>query len=180
MIILDSAYFQGELYLPNLIKRSSTVGVSSVLNHVNEDELDWFVEKYEIEFLNKILGKKLTGNFVKGLSEDLINQAWLDMKGSLTTETSNYKYSPIANYVYFFIKRSGRTRTSAKGEVVPSQTFANNVDDADKLTKVWNDMCYQVFYFRDNFLKANWNVYKEYSDRIPSYCDFEPINALDI
>lgn len=180
MIILDNTYFQGELYLPNLKKTSSTVGVAAMLQAVGENTLEWFIDKYELEFLYQILGRKLTESFVKGLKEDPQDEIWINLKKALVVESESFKYSPIANYVFFFISRRGRTQTTINGEVKGTQSFAENVDDSDKLSKVWNDMCYQASFFKNNFLLPNWFIYKEYGDSSYDYSNLEPINALDI
>ncbi len=181
MIILDNTYFQGELYLAGLKKSSSAVGVAKQLQAVNENSLEWYIEKYEVEFLNNLLGKQLASNFIKGLREDPVNEIWKLLRSSLMTKTDNYKYSPIANYVYFYLNRRGRTQTTTKGEVKAKQDHAVMVDDADKLSKIWNDMYYDVSYFYKNFLSPpNWNTYKAYSDRRFCHYDFGLINALDV
>lgn len=178
MIILDSTYFQGELHIAGLTKRSTSVGVSSIIQAVNENTLEWYAAKYEIEFLNKVLHQKLAKNFIAGLSGS-DPEIWVEMKKALVVEIGVFSYSPIANYVYFYLSRRGRTQTTMKGEVKATQDYAVNVDDADKLSKIWNDMYYNVKDFYLNFLKPNWNTYKSYADRFPCN-DFETINALDV
>lgn len=180
MIILDNTYFQGELYLAGLKKTSSTVGVADMLQAVNEKSLAWYVEKYEVEFLHSLLGRELATNFIKGLKEDPIEDIWTELRAALVTETENFNYSPIANYVYFYVTRSGRTQTSQKGEVVSKQDHAAYADNVDKLSKVWNDMYYEVKDFYRCFLLPRWDKYKEFSNgRLQEY-DFGLINAMDI
>ncbi len=176
MIILDSSYFQGELHIAGLAKRSTSVGVSAMIQAVNENTLEWYAAKYEVEFLNNVLGRKLADNFINGLNDGGI---WDDLKDALIAQSGGFYFSPIANYVYFYLNRRGRTQTTMKGEVKATQDHAVNVDDSDKLTKIWNDMYYDVKDFYSNFLRPNWNNYKSYADRFPCN-DFETINALDV
>lgn len=177
MILIDYTYFQGELYLPNLI-RSIGVGHSdNIRQTAGEQNMDWFLDKYEVQFLDCVLGKTLRVNFIDGLREDTVKKIWSDLRNELIISGDKYKYSPIANYVFFYVSRRARTQTPVQGEVKGTQSYATNVDDADKLSKVWNDMCDQVCKIKKFLQQGN---YREYSSNDTDYSNFEYINALDI
>lgn len=163
-MFLDATYFEGELYLP-YFKRKPGEAVGSaavVLQTVAEYTLEWFVEKYEQECLERILGREMYKRFVKGLEdeEDKGYGDWLVLRDRLFMKRGRYGFSPVANYVYFFLMRSGRSQTSGVGEVVGRMDHALGVDNVCKLVKVWNDMCRMVASVYD-FLVVHGDVYGE-------------------
>jgi hypothetical protein len=180
MIVLDNTYFQGELYLAGLSKGSDSVGVARQVQAANENSLDWFINKYEIDFLNKLLGKKLAASFISGLAKSPVDPIWDAMKNALIDVSGKFKYSPIANYVYYYISTTGRTQTTMKGEVIQKQDHAENVDNSDKLISVWNDMYDKVNDFYDYFLFPNRDKYNEYSESIIRRYDFGLSNYFGI
>lgn len=179
-MFLSSSYFQGELYLPN-IKVSDSVGHSSYSRQtVGENDLNWYIEKYEREFLIKLLGSTLYHNFINGINETSPLQIWIDLKNAIYVESNDYYFSPAANYVFFYVSRRGRTQTGVQGEMRGTNSYAEIANDSDKLVKVWNDMCEMVEDFRCSFLAKNWNEYKQYADRVICYRDFIKINKFGI
>lgn len=67
MAFIDKSYFIGELNLP----RTS--------NALVEERLTHFIEKYETDLLEKILGFELYAAFIAGVQEDTIEQRWTDL-----------------------------------------------------------------------------------------------------
>ncbi len=66
-MFLTDAYFQGDLYLPNLVTtKPGTVGVGRMLSAVAESDLSYYIDKYEREFLIILLGNKLYEAFIAG------------------------------------------------------------------------------------------------------------------
>lgn len=182
-MILDITYFTGELYLPNLkLNVSDPVGHSArTMQTIGENDLGWYVAKYEEEFLIALLGIDLYDSFINGLGEDPINQIWTDLKNAIYKEKDGYKFSPAANYVFYWVSRRGRTQTATNGgEVVGTQSYSKNVEDADKLAKAWNDMCDMVESFYCDFLSKNWNNYRLYSNGKFCRHNFKRINKWNI
>lgn len=69
-MFLTDAYFQGDLYLPNLVTtKPGTVGVGRMLSAVAESDLSYYIDKYEREFLIILLGN----NYTKPSSPDWKN-----------------------------------------------------------------------------------------------------------
>lgn len=177
-MILTNTYFQGELSLPNLSIKSEAVGhASTAMQTIGENNLDWFIDRYEKEFLDKLLGSTLSNNFINGLSEPTVNQIWIDMKNAIYKDG---KYSPAANYVYYWVKRDGRTQSSVDGEKIGTQNYSEIAKDADKLVKAWNSMCVMVINFYCEFLDPHWDVYKEYAGNDIRFNNFNKINPFGI
>jgi len=177
-MILDSTYFNGELSLPLADIKYEAVGHSSkAMQSVSEKNLNWFVDKYEREFLKRLLGNTLYENFIEGLT-DGTNDIWNDLKNALYI-TGDYSYSPAANYVYYWYRRDARTQTAIHGEKAGTQDYTEIAEDRNKLVKAWNDMCCMIEEFRC-FLKKNWNVYKGYSDNHMCCYKFNRINIYNL
>lgn len=66
-MLIDRSYFIGELNIPN----TNQVSVGEVL--------DWFIEKYETEFLSKVLGYELYKALKAGLIAPVVDQKWTDL-----------------------------------------------------------------------------------------------------
>lgn len=179
MIFLDITYFQGEEGLPNLVNSPSVTGVSSFLQTVGEHNLNWFIAKYEPDFMIKILGKELYKNFIDGLDETPVNPIWEKLRDSLFWREGVFKFSPAANYVYYWLRRSGRKQTATQGEVIGTLSYANNAEDAEKMIQAWNDMCDMIVDFRCFFCE-NREAYQAYAKCFPDLSYFRKINSFDI
>lgn len=178
-MFLDERYFDGELYLPYFKRRSlDGAGRASLeLQTVAESTLDWFVEKYERECLELLLGKGLYGRFVEGLedAEGADYGAWMALRDCIFMKRGRYGFSAVANYVYFFLMRNGRSRTSGVGEVVGKMDHAVGVDNRGKLVKVWNDMCRMAEDVR-GFVCEHEDVY----GKAEGLCCFKRMNCFGL
>ncbi len=67
MPLIDRSYFIGELNIPGSDR--TPVG----------EELDWFIAKYEPEFLRRLLGLNLYNAFISGLQESVIAGKWTNL-----------------------------------------------------------------------------------------------------
>ena len=138
-MFLDDTYFQGELSLPNL--KYSSCGISTMLEIVGHETLEWYIEKYEQRYLVDLLGEDLYSRFIAGLAaNDETDEKWIDLRNKIFNVSGEFGYSPAANYVYFFAYRDGQTKTSMNGEVRGKQSEASIVSANRKLAKAWNDM----------------------------------------
>ena len=108
---LDNTYFQGQLYIPGLQYRS---GVGAVLSVVNEGSLDWYIEKYEVEFLIELLGRKLCNEMIEGVKR---GDSKMTALRDEIYKVGDFSYSPAANYVYFKTMRDLQSQSSSVGEV---------------------------------------------------------------
>jgi hypothetical protein len=167
MILLDKSYFVGELSLPNIPVTApevpETSGVAAVLQAVGEKNLNWFGDKYVVDFLVQLFGRKLTTKFITEIEKPDADEIWVDLKNHLLLEFGSVKKSPIANYVYFWMMRDAMTKTTVAGEADERFNNADNVNARRKFVKAWNDMVDMlgdfVFWYYQNA-----GTYREYAD----------------
>lgn len=171
---LDSSYFQGELFIPNLKLNNSSYGKSAMLEAVGESNMAWMIEKYENEALGLILGPGLRDEMIEGLKND--EDKWQTLFNKIYVKGSHGNYSPVANYVYFMIMKNGRTQTSPTGEVRKRTDNTSVVNDRSKLIKAWNDMCIMINDI--HMFISNSGDYGELGNSLVS-C-FKPINEFGI
>ena len=160
--LIDISYFIGQINVPNAAK----VDVG--------EELLAFVDKYESEFLEDVLGYPLAKAFTTGLAAGSPDAKWTDLlAGKEYTSINNKveywkglrdstkKTSPIANYVYYWWMRNGVTKTTSVGEVMPEGENSKRVSPARKMISAWNEMSERI----DGlicFLEANKATYPEW------------------
>lgn len=121
--LIDGSYFIGERELGNLFTNSGRLLGEAAAN--TESELNWFIAKYQKDYLEQMFGEDLALD----LPIELINQ--------VIDETN--RLSPIADYVYYFVKRAKATTTTAMGEkkLTPQNTLISS--DADKMFMAMTD-----------------------------------------
>ena len=179
-MFLTDAYFQGDLYLPNLVTtKPGTVGVGRMLSAVAESDLSYYIDKYEREFLIILLGNKLYEAFIAGLEEP-DNAKWMNLKNRIYITSGPYPYSPAANFVYFNMIAHNVTTTTMKGEVIPLQDYAKNASAKQKLADAWNDILPWANRIR-KFIDDNKDDYGAYIECCPCrFREFEPVNIFGI
>jgi hypothetical protein len=151
-MFLDGAYFRGELTLPQYGRLPQTAAPGEVgyqiTQTVGENTLEWFIDRYEPEFLQKLMGVHLYESFIDGLKAETPLEIWAQLKERIYMQHGGIKLSPAANYVYFFAMRAAHTSTTMTGEKQQNGTFTNNVTPIAKQVKAWNDMCDAVYHIR--------------------------------
>jgi hypothetical protein len=157
MLLIDKSYFKGELSLPNIpasVWDEAAHGVALALQTVGGADLCIFVDKYVTEYLIRLFGRELTEEFLKEIGKEFPPEIWVKLKNQLLIRMGSYKVSPLANYVYYWLMRDARTKTTPSGEADPDFDNAENVNNQYKLVKAWNDMVHMNFsifsWFRDN------------------------------
>ncbi len=164
MTFLDKTYFHGNIYLPHLSASSGLVGQAATNQYSNMDGfIDDYINKYEPRFMCELLGADLYENFIEGMKAESPLQLWLDLKNALFVESNGFKYSPAANYVYFFLVKKMQSVSTGKGEVRLINSTGEDITPYRVMMDAWNDMSYQVKLFYKNFLCKNWDKYKEYA-----------------
>jgi len=178
-MIIDHTYFVGDLHLPmNTVNFSETEvsGVAHALQTVGQNSIQTYIDFYEIEFLRQLLSPQLAEALIEGLSEPVIKKRWVDLRDKLVYKYGSVSISPIANYVYYWIRRNGRTKTTIGGEVDLNFTQGNNSDDSDKLITAWNNMVELnerfMEWFIENIEDYEDDMDKEWFDEIRVYDDW--------
>lgn len=67
------------------------------------------------------------------------------------------KQSPIANYIYYWYRRSGATQYTGIGEVLTSAENSSNQDPNQKMASAWNEMSEMVGEFLE-FMDTNTSL----------------------
>ena len=192
MALIDLTYFVGPLNIPN------TTELLEVANEVN-----WYINKYEPEFLQKALGYPL----YKAYQADKENQRFKDIiegaeytdiygniakwpgliqevkpaipAGDNTPASPAQKVSVIANYVYYWRQRSNTTQSTGIGEVRPDGDNSQTVSPRQKMISSLNEIHYKVKELVA-FLEAKQDVYTEwtYIDKVNALRTFGFINPI--
>lgn len=181
-MMLDASYFVGDLYLPNIRANSAAPGVAGVLDAVGSASLDYYIEKYEAEFLVRLLGRDLADAFRAGLTEEPVRKEWRALRDKIYRKEGRYPYSPAAGYVYYWIMRDGATQTTRNGEVRAEQDYARIASPARKMVDAWNRMIPYVLDVRA-YIEGHAEDYRPYGYTRLCPCEalgFTPINLFNI
>lgn len=141
-MIIDTSYFFGDLYIPQVTE-------TFVSNSVNK-----YIAKYEPEFLQKIFGyemaKSVSANnypaIIDGVEFQNIYQAnqltkWVGLK----VDIGGGKFaSIIANYVYAKYMIDNMSYSTGSGEKVIEQATSQTVSPAAKISRAWNEITQQL------------------------------------
>lgn len=111
-MLVDYSYFTGILS----VGLSPDTGADSVTKDAERSILESYIEVYEKDYLDRILGEDACGDFIAYLSQDIPVEKWEKLKALLKVP-----YSPVACYVYVHyvgecgksVTRSGVTVSSA-------------------------------------------------------------------
>lgn len=169
MSLIDETYFVGELNIPN----TSTVAILERL-HV-------FIEKYEQQFLQDLLGYELWKLLDTQITQEeenspatplprldtLLNGSeYTDQAGKLRhwrglVFNDGTPRSPIANFVYWHWMKDQATQTTGLGEAATQAQNATLVSPTGKMIAAWNDMRKQIAHLH-YFLQSNQDDYSEW------------------
>lgn len=138
--IIDSSYFFGDLYIPQITE-------PSVLATVNK-----YIVKYEPEFLQDVLGYTMAKNI--NAYPFLLNGAEFNnpYKGGapdnwkgLKVDLGSGKYwSIIANYVYVRYMQDNISFSTGSGEKVIDQQTSKTVSPVMKIKRAWDEMAKEI------------------------------------
>ena len=162
MFLIDSSYFIGELTLPNIpVQEAASGGVALALQTVGENNLDVFANKYIVEYLICLFGRELTIKFIEEIKKPTPDTIWTNIKDQLLIEIDSYKASPLANYVYYWVRRAGESKLTQGGVADPDFDFAQNVSNRRETASVWNNMADMTIAI-DKWFRKNIEDYKDY------------------
>ena len=132
-MMIDYTFFQDGLLM---VDGAMALATPSPTNEGIAHRIYSFIEKYEPEYLCKLLGEELYNDFlVNGESAK-----WDEFRKLLVKESDLAKASPIANYVYFFLVRHSQSTATING--VKKDGDENIVSPQRKMVWAWNDMVY--------------------------------------
>lgn len=166
-MMIDYTFFQDGLLM---VDGALALATPSPINRAISGRLEWFIERYEPEYLCKLLGEELYNDFLAN-QEGEMSDKWAEFKKLLVKDNALTKTSPIANYVFFYFVRSNQSTATING--VKKDGDANIVSPQQKLIMAWNDM-----------IDANRKLYawlcKNFSNVQTEQELLEPINDFNI
>ena len=133
-MLIDYTFFQDGLLM---VEGAMALAAPSPTSNAIVSRIDWFIQRYEEEYLRKLLGERLYNDF---LSNGETSADWGEFKKLLVKDDSVAKVSPIANYVYFFMVRDSQSFATING--VKRDGDENLVSPRQKMVDAWNDMVY--------------------------------------
>lgn len=126
-MIIDYTFFQDGLLK---VEGVTALAAPSPTNEANVGVISSFIEKYEPEYLCKLLGEELYKDFLDNPEKD----EWVSLNDMLVI---GERISPIANYVYFHLLRNSQSSVSLNGVKADGE---NLVSPQRKMVSAWNDM----------------------------------------
>lgn len=160
--MIDYTFFQDGLLM---VDGALALATPSPTHEAISNRIQWFVERYEPEYMCKLLGEELYNDFLSNKETD----KWNGFKKLLVNETA--KASPIANYVYFYLVRESQSTATING--VKSDGDKNIVSPQSKMVSAWNDMV------KENRKLYNW-LCKEFHNIQTDEELLETINCFNI
>lgn len=182
MALVDDSYFINEISLPNLDKKPNTV-IS-------------LIEKYEKEILISLLGYELYREFTEGLTQDPVDQKWIDLRDgkefdfdfdgrTITTKWEGLvnveKESLIAYFSYYKMRERNKTTTTSVNEVRGKLENSETVNEARKMINAWKNLiklygsvCYSIDGFNISGLSTYQNrfYFDKYQRTYDTYNDW--------
>jgi len=173
MSLINTSFFVGNLQIPNATESS----VASVIV--------FYINKFEPEFLQNLLGYPLYKEFIANPSADrfknIINGCeFTDFQGYTakwkglievlvpdptppSTTPIGQKQSIIANYVYFRYRQRNETQFTGIGEVkMKASEGSESVSPRKKMAFIWNEIHYNVKVLMQ-FFEMNQATYPEWT-----------------
>lgn len=148
--LININFFEGDLYIP----QKSEPSVTAMLNR--------YIDKYEQEYFQKVLGYDLAEDFYGGLPAPaapldklLTGELFDGIKGKEKWNgfLPSANISPCANYIWCkYMERQMVTQSTGAGEKVIEMQNAMDANPIEKLVANWNDMVNQHLVLARYFL----------------------------
>lgn len=179
MDLVTISYFIGEIDIPN----TDQVAISSLVTV--------FINKYQKEFLYKVLGYSNAEAFIADYGGVTPSQKWIDLAtGKTYTRYSkqvrweglfrtNPPQSPIANYIYYWYTLNSFTTTMGVGETKATSENSLIASAEFKMVRAWGEMQGWVRELY-NFLESNKEVYTDIPTRCEVMGSFGNVNVFGI
>lgn len=149
MSVISVKYFsKGTLRIEGLNERES-IAATATCGMVGR-----YIEEYEREYLEHVLGYELTEEFLRYIQDnDGSDEAFDGLLSMLQEFKGVENRSPIANFVFFHFIRNASRNATALG--VTENSTDNRLVSSDSLAiRAWNDMAkmnkYVLWYLRKN------------------------------
>lgn len=169
-MIVDASFFYGPLNIEGLMANSGADFTQAAI----QKGLQQFIERYEVQYLVRLLGRKLGLEFANylGKEEKEPEARWDNLLARLVPMP---RVSPIANYVYFYYVRGNQVHATSLGATETNSD--NKVVSCDPLIiPAWNGMV-DMNRAIHSYLEAHEGEYEGFAT---SYELLEKINILGI
>lgn len=133
-MIVDASFFYGPLNIEGLMANSGADFTQAAI----QKGLQQFIERYEVQYLIRLLGNKLGLEFANylGKEEKEPEARWDNLLSELVPMPC---VSPVANYVYFYYVRGNQVHATSIGATVTNSD--NRITSCDSLIiPAWNEM----------------------------------------
>ena len=164
--LISPSYFHTEIFIPNILE-------ATPVEQARAAELQRFINKYEPEYLDLIMGYDMRVEFLAGLAANPIPAKWSELKTQLVN--TSLLLSPIADYVYFYYMRFHLTQTTRSGEITTQVDNGTLTGSNFKQVAAYNRASEQALTIRE-WIEERLTTYTTYNG---SYC-FEYLNTLGI
>jgi len=127
----------------------------------NGGDLQQFIDKYEKKYLIELFGVTFHNELIAGLAIEPKPDP--DIWAQLVSETDLKQM--IANYVYYWYKRSEYTQSAGVGEVKPKTDNSTQSTSSLKMVRAWNEMAEMTRLFDlstdtyPTFVRRHWRQY---------------------
>lgn len=154
-MIVDYTFFQDGLLR---VDGALALATPSPTNEAIAGRIDSFIERYEPEYMCKLLGEELYNDFLGYENGESVND-WSDFMG-IIVKGDTYKTSPIANYVYFHLLRANHADATINGVKIDGDN-GTLVSPERKMIFAWNDMVQQnrmLYRWLEKANFKNWDM----------------------
>jgi hypothetical protein len=108
------------------------------------NKVQWFINEYEPNLLEVLLGSELYADFKSGLNDDPIEQKWIDLR-----DNADLKRAIVCYVYYYFV--SGNVNFLSGANTVSQATMENATSGEVQalMVKAWNTMVNRNIKVRD-------------------------------
>ena len=170
-MIVDASFFYGPLSIEGIMVNSGADFTQAAIR----ERVNQYIELFERQYLVKLLGMELAGEFIAYTSREEDKEAVAKWDNLLARLVPMPRVSPIANYVYFHYVRGNQVHATSLGATETNSD--NKVVSCDPLIiPAWNGMVdmNRAIHF---YLEAHEGEYEGFAT---SYELLEKINILGI
>lgn len=138
--------------------------IADISNDGVQENLQVFIDKYEVKFLKELLGVTLANEFIAGLAEDPIEQKWIDLRDATDLKEM------LKCYVYYWYTNYQITFSSGTGEVKAKNENSNMASAYPKMVLAWNQMVKMARVFDlsteiyIDYVRPYWRRYESWFD----------------
>lgn len=156
--------------------------IADLSNEGARQNLQAFIDEYEIVFLRELLGLSLANEFYAAINitDPAPDQKWIDLR-----DTTDIK-PMLKCYVYYWFIRNKITLTTGTGEVKAKNENSTITFSGDKLVRAWNKMSNKARLFDistvdyPTYVRPYWGRFYRWYNGCGISEIYYPINTMNI